>query len=167
MQKIFIILLFFGSSSYSLAQSKQETIIFLVRHAAKSMESSDNPSLSAKGKQQAEKLANLLSDAEIEAIYSTDTKRTKETAEPLAQKLTLPVTLYDAKNKNFPADLLKKHAGKKILLVGHSNTLPDFLNAFSRSQSYKPSEAYGDLYMIILKKPKQAATILKLWYDEQ
>lgn len=163
MKKIIISSLFCLFLSNVIAQNTNETIIFLVRHAEKSNESSDNPSLSEKGKLQAEALANTLSDVGVKVIYSTDTKRTKGTAEPLAKKLALSINTYEAKDKNFRTDIFKKHAGKKILIISHSGNLPDYLNYFSKSQNYKPSDNYGELYVIVAKNKKKA-TILKLYY---
>jgi phosphohistidine phosphatase SixA len=162
--KIIGFLCFILFSSLTFAQSEKETVIFLVRHAEKSLESTDNPSLSEKGKQQALHLAQILQNTGIEAIFSTDTKRTKETAQPLAEKLGLTTELYSSKDKNFAGSLLQKYSGKKIVLIGHSNTLPDFLNFFSQSNQYQPSDNYGDLFVIVIK-PRQPATILKLHFD--
>ncbi|MCU0444516.1 MAG: histidine phosphatase family protein [Microscillaceae bacterium] len=159
---ILLLLTLVFSTATILAQSNQETIIFLVRHAEKSLESSDNPSLSEVGKQQSENLAKMLVDAKIEVIYSTDTKRTKETVSPIAQILGLPIEIYPMNDKNLTADLIKKHKGKRILVVGHSANLPDLLNKFSKSQNYKPSDEYNALYLIIISNGQKPATILKL-----
>ena len=66
--------------------AEAESVIFLARHAEKTDESHD-PQLSGTGRQRAAELAQLLRDAGIEHIHSTDFNRTKDTAAPLADLL--------------------------------------------------------------------------------
>jgi broad specificity phosphatase PhoE len=90
----------------------------------------------------------MLNQTGIETIYSTPTKRTRQTAEPLAKLTGLTPTLYDPKEGALVA-VLKKSTGKS-LVVGHSNTLPQLLNALTGSTIYQPTEAYGELWVVTL-----------------
>jgi len=69
--------------------------IFLVRHAEK-VNASEDPRLSRAGKRRARALADLLEDAGIERIYSSDYRRCRDTANPLAARLEIPVFLPSA-----------------------------------------------------------------------
>ncbi len=75
-------------------QSETTTTLFLVRHAEKADQTAASP-LTEKGKARAEALANLLRDANVGAVFSTNFIRTRETARPLAEKRSLTVQLYD------------------------------------------------------------------------
>src|SRR5262245_43762571 len=68
--------------------------VFLVRHAdlvGQAMAPPKELPLSEAGQARAEKLASLLKDAGITAIYTTEFLRTKKTAEPLAQALKVEI----------------------------------------------------------------------------
>ena len=60
-------------------------------------------------------------------IFSTNYKRTIATASPTAISKKLKIKLYDAK-KLYSKDFKEKTRGKTILIVGHSNTTPQFVN---------------------------------------
>lgn len=96
--------------------------VYLVRHAEKTTEKSD-PALTEAGEARAKALANLLADKQITHIHSSDTRRTRDTAAPLAKRLGLKVDLYDARDLPAMAAKLKAMPGRH-LVVGHSNTTP-------------------------------------------
>lgn len=99
--------------------------IVLVRHAETTGTGSERP-LSRTGRERAETLADRLSGLEIERILSTDTVRTRSTAEPLAQRLGLEVEIYDHERLEELAAALRRDGGR-VLVVGHSNTTPDLV----------------------------------------
>jgi phosphohistidine phosphatase SixA len=110
----------------------QQTI-FLVRHAERADTSpgvsptmAADPDLSEAGRARAESLASALKDARITAIYTTEFKRTQQTAAPLAKVLGLTVKVVTSKSA---ADLVKQLKAEKgnVLVVGHSNTVPDVI----------------------------------------
>lgn len=109
---------------------------YLVRHAEKItsdhqmiVDDPKDPPLLPIGQVRAEALADRLADAEISAIWSTDTIRTRSTAAPLAERLGLTVQIYDASDLNAFADVLKASPNANVLVVGHSNTTPDLAAA--------------------------------------
>jgi broad specificity phosphatase PhoE len=112
--------------------------VYLVRHAEKASWPSERDldafqPLSPEGIERAEALAGRLGNAGIAAIYTSRTTRTIETAAPLAQAAGIPITADDATIRPdemaaFLARVREKHAGDQaVLLVGHSNTLPELL----------------------------------------
>src|SRR6266404_1652269 len=101
--------------------------ILLVRHAEKVSEAPD-ALLSDVGKQRAEKLAHTLADAGITAIFITEAERTKQTAAPLAKLLHLQPMVIPAKDIAGLVNKLEAQPHDAVLLVvGHSNTLPDVI----------------------------------------
>lgn len=99
--------------------SEAEVIVFLVRHGEK--EAGDDPALTPEGQARAETLAGMLAAEGVTEIWSTETRRTKATAAPLAASTGLAVQIYDAKTLPAFALWLRDTPGVK-LVVGHSNT---------------------------------------------
>jgi phosphohistidine phosphatase SixA len=126
-----LILLSFLLFSF-LAKSQTETTIYLVRHAEKvtTNPNEKNPLLTERGEKRALALAKKLKKKKIIAIYSTDFQRTKLTAKPLADKLKLDAKIYNPKQlKELASLVLQENAGGKVLIVGHSNTVLETIEA--------------------------------------
>lgn len=118
--------------------------VFVIRHLQKG-EGSD-PSLTAEGAANAQRLAAILKGRVIVAIYATATRRAIETGEPLAKALGIVVTPYDPAK---PALLAAKvaAAGGPVLVVGHSNTVPDLVQLFGGARPAALTDAdYGTIY---------------------
>lgn len=121
--------------------------VFLVRHAEKL--TGDDPGLTMDGQARADALADLLIDANIEYIHSSDYQRTRQTATPLADRLGLTVELYDPRDLPGLAAQLKADGGRH-LIVGHSNTtgeLTDLLGGDSGTPIIEATE-YDRLYVV-------------------
>ena len=130
MKNLLIFLLVLGISIS--ANSQKPTTIYLVRHAEKvTTDPADkNPLLTEKGQKRALDLAKKLKKQKIYAIYCTDYQRIKLTAQPIAEKLNRKITIYNPKNlKSFAEMVLLENKGKKILVVGHSNTVLETIEA--------------------------------------
>ena len=113
--------------------------VYLVRHAEKATFWPVDHGLDAfqplspAGVARAEALAARLKAAGVAAVYSSRTTRTIETGAPLAQAAGVSLVVDDASTKPdemaaFLAHLREKHsADRAVLIVGHSNTLPELL----------------------------------------
>lgn len=103
----------------------------LVRHAEKADDDPRDPNLSAAGHERAQRLAASLAHDPLQAAYATAYKRTRQTAEPSARAHGLAVSGYDAKlpAAEFAARLRREHARGRVLVVGHSNTVPEIAAA--------------------------------------
>ena len=64
-------------------------------------------------------LADLLADAGLTSIHSTDYSRTRETAQAVAERLGLEIKLYDPAEPGELLDALLE-TGARHLLIGHS-----------------------------------------------
>ncbi|MBC7947088.1 MAG: histidine phosphatase family protein [Chitinophagaceae bacterium] len=128
---------------------------YVVRHAEKAAPdatmSSDVP-LSAQGEQRAKALKELLNDKKIEAIYSTNTIRTKSTAAPTAAHFGLNVETYGPRpDSAFIAQL--RALKKNTLIIGHSNTVDDIVNLLTGTKHVPadlPDSEYNKLYIITI-----------------
>lgn len=107
---------------------------YIVRHAEKAVPSAgvtmntpDDPPLSDGGTQRAEALKEALKGKQIKNIYSTNTKRTRLTAEPLSVAAGLTIQTYGPRpDSSFISKL--KMLTTNTLIVGHSNTVDDVVN---------------------------------------
>ena len=153
----------------SVPASAQKAVL-LVRHAEKISE--EDQRLSETGRSRAGKLARMLAGSEISAIYATDTERARDTAAPLAGKLGLKVATYDTGAKMsgsvdarpFVATLRHDHPHDVVLVVGHSNTIPDLLNALGCAEKISlAADEYDDIFVVV-PKSGGTATLLKLRY---
>lgn len=124
--------------------------VIVVRHAEKGA-AGDNPSLSPEGEARATRLAEMLAAAQVEAIYASQYRRTAETALPLAERLSLPLQVYDASDSGQLVErLLEQHADATVLVVGHSNTVPEIVRRLSgREVGEMGEERYGDVFVVV------------------
>ena len=136
--------------------STTTTTIVVVRHAEKSTDDPRDPSLSAAGQQRAIALISAVKNAGVTDIYTTQYKRTRQTAEPLAQQFGLSIAerpISGANSATYAQDLareiLTRSAGKVVLVVGHSNTVPDIVRALSGSVVPPITDAEYDHIFIV------------------
>lgn len=148
------------------------TTIIFVRHAEQVVDSSDDPSLSDSGRQRVAELTRQLVDADvvagIDAIYSTPLLRSTETVRPLADALDLPISSYDpADTEQVLETILKAHKGKIILVVGHSNTVPELIANLGASKKVPPIESgeFDNIYIVSIPWFGKTKTI-RLRYGE-
>ncbi len=138
--------------------------IFLVRHAERADAggvAQVNPGLSKDGHERAAALANTLQDAKVSAIYVTEFRRTQETAQPLAEKIGVQATIIPAKEVTALIAKLKNTAGN-VLIIGHSNTLPEIVKALGVSTPITIGEQEYDNLFVIVGDP--LPRILQLHY---
>jgi phosphohistidine phosphatase SixA len=136
-----------------------ESVFFLVRHAEKA-DLSDGSPLTEAGRLRAQSLANLLRDAGIERIYSSDFVRTRDTAAPLANDLGLEVILYDPNELNDLKDELVSSPGRH-LVVGHSNTTPELSGLLGGEPGPAISDdEYDRLYMLVYRPGVGTSTVI-------
>jgi 2,3-bisphosphoglycerate-dependent phosphoglycerate mutase len=78
------------------SDSRQATTVYLVRHAHAHWNTDDARPLSEQGTESAARVAMLLSERPIVAIYSSPSRRALDTVTPLASRLGLKVQLMPA-----------------------------------------------------------------------
>ncbi|MEP7266687.1 MAG: phosphoglycerate mutase family protein [Saprospiraceae bacterium] len=152
MKKLVVLALF------SLVACTSTRTIFIVRHAEK-IDDSRDPDLSETGQLRAQKLAKILADKSIQEIFSTDYKRTRQTANPLAQLNGITIQIY----KPDTLDLFVKRivkSEKNVLVVGHSNSTLSLLDAMGLAHTIKKIDEtdYSNLFIVRLKgsRPKMS-----------
>jgi broad specificity phosphatase PhoE len=118
-----------------------DTVVVVVRHAEKATDDPKDPTLSEAGQARAQRLAAALRGLRPAAAYATQYRRTQMTAAPTALGNGFEVTVrpIDASNEaTYAADLAhdirQGPPGRAVLVVGHSNTVPDVVKAFTGSE---------------------------------
>jgi phosphohistidine phosphatase SixA len=130
MKNLIIVIFLLGLSISTNAQ--KPTIIYVIRHAEKVTTDLTNkdPLLTEKGQKRASDLAKKLKKQKLSAIYCTDYQRIKLTAQPISDKQNITIQIYDPKNlKAFAEKVFQENKGKKVLIVGHSNTVLETIEA--------------------------------------
>ncbi|MGQ4659809.1 histidine phosphatase family protein [Lysobacter sp. F6437] len=138
-----------GCASWPGADNSRDFVI--VRHAEKVPDGSNDPELTAAGRARAQAIANALAGADMVAVYSTDTRRTRQTATPTAQAHGLPIITYPDKEpaQTLAARLLSAHPSGTVLVVGHSNTAPDIAAALCGCKVEPMDESEYDRRMTV------------------
>lgn len=127
--------------------------VYLVRHAEKCTEPSDNPGLTPEGKQRAIELARVLQDIPVDAIYSTPLERTLDTVRPLALEKGLDIRETPIQSGFLDAmvDGIMASEARHIVISGHSNTTPRVVNLLAGTSFADLEETeYDRLYIVHL-----------------
>ena len=163
----FVSFVFFVSFVVVPAVASAQKLVIAVRHAERadggsgtSMSQTD-PLLSAEGEARAKRLASMLADAGITAIYVTEYKRTQDTAKPLAQKIGVEVRSRKAQDSaGLAATLKAEHVKDVVLIIGHSNTLPNVIKAMGGPELTIPDAEYDTIYIFV----PATGTVTKIRY---
>jgi broad specificity phosphatase PhoE len=137
----------------------QKKTIILVRHAEK-VDASQDPELSPEGSQRAERLMRIVKKYRPGAIYSTDFKRTRGTAAPMASRRKLQIETYDARKPADLIDAIMRSRTKRFMIVGHSNTVPGLANLLGKKELFRNLDdaEYGAIWIVRIKDGKVRKT---------
>ena len=127
-----------------------QPVVVIVRHAEKAASGAKDPDLSPAGRARAEALARILKDSGITAIFTSEFKRTQETAAPTATSAHVTPTVVAAKDT---AGLVAKlhQLNGNALLVGHGDTIPNIIKALGINSSINiPDADYSELLIVTL-----------------
>lgn len=153
------------------ASTGDTIVVVVVRHAEKASDDPKDPGLSETGQARAQSLVKALAGLPLSAAYATQYRRTRLTAEPAAQAAGVTVRIREANAANartYADDLValvrRLHRGGNVLVVGHSNTVPEIVKAFSGIEVEALSDGdYNRIYVITLAKGGKAR-LLQLRY---
>ncbi|TNE64426.1 MAG: phosphoglycerate mutase [Bacteroidetes bacterium] len=123
------------------------TNYYLVRHAERQDNTSDSP-LSPAGHARAEALRDSLQDKGVSYLFASTYLRTQQTARPLATELNKPLIIYRPDTTAGLVKRLKKIRGKKVLVVGHSNTIPDIVQRLTGQVVTIGHDDYDKLFVV-------------------
>lgn len=138
--------------------------ILLVRHADIDLPPvTADPPLNAAGRERAEALAHVAGSAGVSTVFTSALTRTKETAEPILKVLgiagrEMPAAAAVARQAR-AGDL-----GAVVLIVGHSNTVPEVIAALGVPAPPVIGETeFDNLFVVTVTEPS-GASLLALRY---
>lgn len=143
----------------------ESTAIYVVRHAERASSTDPDSPLNEAGVARAHALADALGDAGVDAIITSQFVRTQATAAPLAERLGLPVQVErvsdpEGSSQALARRILADHAGKTVLVVGHSNTVPLIVRALGGVEVGPLDDSdYGDIFLVVVRPGAAVATI--------
>jgi phosphohistidine phosphatase SixA len=151
----------------SVATAAAQPIVFIVRHAERAdagMASAKvpgaDPDLSGAGVARANSLAAMLKDARIRTVITTEFKRTKQTGEPVATAAGVSLTVIDSKDVTGLLKTVRSSTGN-VLVVGHSNTLPDVLKGLGVTEPITVGEDEFDSLFVVTRASPPAFVRLR------
>ncbi len=114
------------------------TEIYLIRHAEKNRSDikNRNPELNDLGKKRALKWVEVFKNIELNKIYSTNYNRTIQTVTPISKENNIDISIYSPSKINYK-NFVSNNNGSKVLVVGHSNTIPFFVNGLINKEFYQ------------------------------
>ena len=144
MKALALFLLVFVSVSIASAQP----VVVIVRHAEKAANGGRDPDLSSAGRARADELARILKDSGITAIFTSEFKRTQETAAPSATSIGVTATVIPAKDTAALVAKLHQLNGN-ALVVGHGDTIPNIIKALGIDSPINiPDEDYSEFLIV-------------------
>ncbi len=167
---LFTLILFSSCKEDSQPENTQigpeVTTYYFIRHAEKDRSNPDNPDpeLNQRGLGRAMHWAEILKDANINAIYTTDYLRTTMTAAPAEVKYDLIRQYYDPSLLDI-AQFKADNRGKNVLVVGHSNTTPEFVNKMIGEEKYPPMDDSDNGSLFIVQQIGDLTTDVRLHFN--
>ena len=163
MKKLVVLLVILFCSLSSFAQ--EVSTYYLVRHAEKdrSDKTNSNPELTDLGHQRALRWSSVFENVTFDAVYSTNYLRTIATAKPTASAKGLEIQFYNPREL-YSKDFQQETLGKTVLVVGHSNTTPQFVNAILGINRYADIQDNNNanLYIVTRIKEETSSVLLKI-----
>ncbi len=136
-------------------RSMATTTVILVRHAEKQLSTIDDAPLTTEGEARAERLAAMLgerSDAlPITRVFTSEARRTQQTAAPLVRRLGIAPTTVPAQDVDALVRTLRDApSDTAAVVVGHGNTVPAVISGLTRNRiSVKIDEAdYSSMFIV-------------------
>lgn len=135
------------------------TTMLIVRHA-------DRPgaqdALSPAGTTRAQELVHVGQKAGITAVYCSDTVRARGTAAPLAAALGLTPVIYPSNDTTALVNgIFADHPGETVFVVGHSNTVPQIVQAAGGPAIPNMDEAeFDNLFILVACRCRRGSTTL-------
>lgn len=147
-----------NSNSQTDAENNDElTTLYFIRHAEKRTDQGSNPDLTSMGKMRAKEWVNYFMLKDVDAVISSDTKRTQATASPLARSKKIEVETYDV-NQVTGKSLLDQYRGKTVVVYGHSNTINKYANDLQQDQKYSELDDSDFDHFFIVRVDKNGNT---------
>jgi broad specificity phosphatase PhoE len=159
-----IVCLLLLASYLGVPPANAQRAVYIVRHAERADDSADSP-LSAQGEARANSLARVLRDAGVSAIYVTQFRRTARTAQPLADMRKIALTTMQARDMAVMVTKIRtEQANQVVLIVGHSDTVPNIIKAFGSEENVEIAHDEFDALFVVVPRKNEDPVLLRLRY---
>ncbi len=147
--------------------SKEITTYYFIRHAEKDTTDAknENPELTEAGRKRTQNWVKTFQDIDFNLIYSSDYKRTVNTAQPIAESKNKEVKFYNTEKLN-DKDFQESTKNKTVLVVGHSDLNPEWVNYILGRKKYQDidEKVYGSLFIVTVH-PDNSRTSQVLYFN--
>lgn len=138
------------------ADAQGPAVIYVVRHAEKVDDGTADPPLAPAGIARARALGERLAMGGLDVVYSTQFRRNVMTAEAVAERTGAEVRIREigsgdivAQIRELASEVAQRNPGRRVLVVGHSNTVPLLVQALTGADPGPISDGdYDDLFTI-------------------
>ena len=126
-----------------------QEVVFVIRHAEKQDAGAD-PGLTEAGRMRANAWARMLGKAGVEFVVTTDARRTRETGGIIAESLGIAREEAPMADVAGLIDLLTfDHAEDKVLVVGHTETIPAILSHLGVAGTFEiDQDDYANMFIV-------------------
>jgi broad specificity phosphatase PhoE len=139
----------------ALHAQEPSVVVYLVRHAERAEDGTNDPPISAEGEARSRLVAEMMRGAGLTHIHTTDFNRTRSTVAPTAEATGLTPTVYDPRDLAAFAARLRATPGRH-LVVGHSNTNTELVTALGGDGGPAISEMEYDRAYAVVVMPSGA-----------
>jgi len=144
------------------APASAQEVVYVIRHAEKEA-AGDDPGLTPTGQVRAAAWAGMLSSAELDTIITSDARRTRETGAIIADALGLPVGSVPKEDISGIVDMLQfDHAEDRVLVVGHTETIPGILSRLGATDPIQLGPDDYDTLFILTGADADAPRLMRL-----
>ncbi len=157
--KLLVVALPMLAAPAAAAGQSDATVVYLVRHAERAEDGTSDPVISLNGWDRARLLAEMLRDAGLTNIHTTDFRRTRSTGRPTAEATGLAMEVYDARDLDGFSERLRGMPGRHLVL-GHSNTTPRLVSLLGGDPGSPIEEMEYDRLYIVTLTDDGASTVL-------
>ena len=106
----------------------------------------------------------MLADSGVDAIYASELQRTQQTAAPLAARVHVTPTIVPAKDTAALVKAIRARHSGVVVVVGHSNTLPDIISALGGPKVEISDTQYDNLFVLTVGASQ--SSLLRLHYGD-
>lgn len=146
------------------------TTVILVRHAEKADEPAADPGLTPAGATRAKQLIDAVGARQVSTVFTSMYARSVQTAEPLAMKVKAQPEVFDPRDVahvQLITEAVNKHRGETILIVGHSNTVPELIAALGAPKPAAICEGEYDGFYVVTIPASGAASVEAMKYGTE
>jgi broad specificity phosphatase PhoE len=140
----------------------RHTTVLLVRHADRA---GTQDALTPLGITRAGVLSHVMDKVPLDAIVRSDAIRAELTAAPTAAaEGIVPIVLPGADVQAFADEIRANHRGQRVLVVGHSNTVPGIIAALGGPAVTIADTEFDNLFVLELCRCRGGARLTNLQY---